>query len=367
MKNLLKYICLTLVFVLPLTTYAELSGEVIFIHPDNPNELWITDLTDTGNARLLYQQTHPIRDFSVQKNGNYIATLTEYDDPNKPCDIYLIDTDNIDQPERMMTHQRFHKILDVHLSQNPDLLFTNFLPAITDIQNKRDKFGHLISGIYVIWKIDIEDPTPLPPPPIPHGLEHIIPPREVLSPHVEFIKEIVVEHIELSPDRKYLAYGTPDGVYLIKFATGQILRVSMYRNVLGGNMLAFSPDGTKLAVVYVIIRNFFTIWYDFDIYDVPSLRLLKTIERVTAPKEFLDIKWSPDGKYIVYTTYGAPFWEQNRSYQHYAVPYNGGEQIKLLDDMFENGVPKFDWTHIEGTFPVEPNNRLTTLWGKLKQ
>ncbi len=360
MKHLLKCFCLLLVFVLPLSTYAQLSGEVIFLHPDNPNELWITDLADTDNARLLYQQTHPIRDFSVQKNGNYIATLTEYSDPTKPYDIYLIDTDNINDPERMMTHQRFNKILDLELSQNPDLIFINFLPAITD-KVKHDQFGRTTSGIYLIRKKNIEDPTVPPPPPIPHQLENIIPPREVLSPPVSLIKGIVAEHLELSPDSKYLAYGTLEGVYLISLETAQVLRVS-----IDGSLPTFSPDGTKLAVVYWN-AGLLGFWYDLDIYDVPSLRHLNTIVNFNNHIEFKDMKWSPDGKYIVYTTYRGAFWENNTTYYHFAIPYTGGEPIRILDDMFENGVPKFDWTRTEETFPVEPQDRLTTLWGKLKQ
>ena len=361
MKHLLKCLCLSLVFVLPLSSYAELIGEVIFLHPDNPKELWITDLTDTDNARLLYQQTHPIRDFSVQKNGNYIATLTEYSDPNKPHDIYLIDTDSINEPERMMTHQRFHKILDVHLSQKPDLIYTNFLPAITKQKNKFDKFGRRTSGIYLIRNKEIVDPTVPPQPHIPQQLENIIPPREVLSPRVSLVKGIVAQHLELSPDSKYLAYDTLEGVYLINLATWQILRVS-----IGGRMPTFSPDGTKLAVIHssVILWGFS---HELDIFSVPDLRLLKTIGSVTDHIDFLDMKWSPDGRHIVYTTYRGSFWEQTTSYHHYAVPYNGGEQIRILDDMFENGVQKFDWTSAETVYPIEPKNHLTTLWGRIKQ
>ncbi|RKU10761.1 hypothetical protein C6501_13405 [Candidatus Poribacteria bacterium] len=361
MKHLLKCICLSLVFVLPLTTYAELIGEVVFLHPDNPNELWITDLTDTDNARLLYQQTHPIRDFSVQKNGNYIATLTKYSDPNKPVDIYLIDTDNINDPERMMTHQRFHKILDVHLSQKPDLIYTNFLPAITEQKNKHDKLGRRTSGIYLICNKEIVAPTVPPQPHIPQALENIIPPRDVLSPRVSLIKGVVTEHLELSPDSKYLAYDTPEGVYLINLETRQVLRVS-----IDGRLPTFSPDGTKLAVVYWR-AGLLGFWYDLDVYDVPSLRHSNTIVNFNNHIEFKDMKWSPDGRYVVYTTYRGAFWENNTTYYHFAIPYTGGEPIRILDDMFENGVPKFDWTHVEEVFPVEPKNRLTTLWGKLKQ
>ena len=364
MKILLKYIYLWLVVVLPLTTYAELTGEVIFLHPDNPNELWITDLTDTDNARLLYQQTHPIRDFSVQKNGNYIATITEYGNPNKPYDIYLIDTDNINQVERMMTHQRFNKILDVHLSQNPELFFTNFLPLRTD-KNKADRFGPITSGIYLIPNKEIVDPILPPPQPIPPNLEDILPPRGALSPRVSLIKRVEAQHVSLSPDSKYLAYDTLGGTHLMKLDTGQVLRVS-----IGGSMPIFSPDGTKLAVMYRKV-TVFGFLYDLDIYSVPSLALLKTIKNINIQLNFLadiiDTKWSPDGEYIVYTTYRGAFFEQNISYYHYAIPYNGGEQIRILDDMFKNGVPKFDWTSTEDVYSVESKDRLTTLWGKMKQ
>ncbi len=358
MKNLLEYLCICLI-LLPLGTGAEIIGEVVFRHPDNSNELWITDLADADTARLLYQQTHPIRDFSVQKNGRYIATITEYSEA-APYDIYLIDTDNIDQAERMMTHRRFNKILDVDLSQSPHLLFTNFLPIRGD-KSKVDIFGPAMSGIYLISKKEIVDPTLSTPPPVPPNLRDILPPRGVLSPRVSVIKGVEAQHVALSPDNKYLAYDTPGGVYLLKFAIGQVLRVS-----IGGSMPIFSPDGTKLAVVYRR-GTIFGFVYDLDIYSVPSLHLLKTVKNFNSHFDFLDVKWSPDGKYIVYTTYSRSLPGQDRSYHHYAIPYDGGEQFKILEGIFENGVPMFDWVTSEVPYTVEPQNRLTTLWGRLKQ
>lgn len=199
-----------------------------------------------------------------------------------------------------------------------------------------------------------------PPPRVPPQLENIIPPREVLSPRVSLIKGVVTEHVELSPNGKYLAYDTPGGVYLIMLETGQGLRVS-----IGGSLPTFSPDGTKLAVVYWKV-GLLGFWYDLDIYDVPSLRHLNTIANFNNHIEFKDMKWSPDGKYIVYTTYRGAFWENNTTYYHFAISYTGGEPIRILN-IFENGVSKFDWTHVEETYHVEPKNRLTMLWGKLKQ
>ena len=71
------------------------------------------------------------------------------------------------------------------------------------------------------------------------------------------------------------------------------------------------------------------------------------------------LTWSPDGQYIVYTLSG-----RNLTYFNFAVPIAGGPHERILE-MYAGGVPLFEWTHT--AYAVEPVNRLTTLWGKLKQ
>ena len=39
MKNLLKYLCIGLLFLLPLTASAELTSEAIFLNMDNEQEI----------------------------------------------------------------------------------------------------------------------------------------------------------------------------------------------------------------------------------------------------------------------------------------------------------------------------------------
>lgn len=90
-------------------------------------------------------------------------------------------------------------------------------------------------------------------------------------------------------------------------------------------------------------------------------------KRIIGHQQFLDLKFSPDGKYLVYTTYGGGFFNPNTSFNSYAISLDGKEQFKILDGIFDNGVPMFDWATSEGPYAVEPKNRLTTLWGKLKQ
>ena len=56
MKYIIKYLCLGIIFLLPIAVSAKFSGEVIFLYPKDPyNELWITHIEDGKNTRLLYK------------------------------------------------------------------------------------------------------------------------------------------------------------------------------------------------------------------------------------------------------------------------------------------------------------------------
>ena len=81
MQHLLKYICLCLVCILPLTTQANPAGTVIFEHPENGrSELWITDLANTSNARLVFKHTRTIWKSAVQKDGFLIVIVADNND-----------------------------------------------------------------------------------------------------------------------------------------------------------------------------------------------------------------------------------------------------------------------------------------------
>ena len=87
---------------------------------------------------------------------------------------------------------------------------------------------------------------------------------------------------------------------------------------------------------------------------------MKSIETQEAEPGYLGLKWSPDGQYVVYTI------EVDGVYRNFAAPINGGPHEEFLDKHGE-GVWLFDWTHTDVPYDVEPMNKLTTLWGKLKQ
>lgn len=356
MKYLFKYLYFCIVFLLPLTTHAEITGEVIFRHPDNPNELWITDVENTNNARLLNKQEYPIQKLSVQKNGTFIVTIAKNDEPTFPFDVYLSDRSEMPAEENTLTHRQFTEILDVKVSIYGDIFFTN-----NQIRTDINRGPPPSSGIYLIPNHDIEEfinpeyriinfPGPIP---------DIV----VMEQTYLLLKEVETTRVTLSPNRYQIAYDTEEGVFLFNLNTGEVVQISR-----GGSFPAFSPDGKKIAYVY----RYFGFAHEIEILSTDTLRYLGNIRGLRNHVKFLDFKWSNDGKYFVYTIYGGgadPFKQipPDTSYHNHAVSLDGKEQFKILDGIFDNGVPMFDWVTSEVPYNVEPKNQLTTLWGKLKQ
>ena len=112
MKSFTKYLCLCLTFLLPLAAHAKFAGEVIFLYPGNDyNELWITYIENTKNARLLYKHDEDkaidhetIYDHAIQKDGPLIAISAG----PLISDIYLIDRNRLRAGARNLTKKKFN-------------------------------------------------------------------------------------------------------------------------------------------------------------------------------------------------------------------------------------------------------------------
>lgn len=75
MKYFILYLCL-IVFI-PLTTYARLTSEIIFV-PHNTDRLLITRINNAENVRLFFEDDtvlNIIWDLSVQRNGSLIVVI----------------------------------------------------------------------------------------------------------------------------------------------------------------------------------------------------------------------------------------------------------------------------------------------------
>ncbi len=224
--------------------------------------------------------------------------------------------------ERNLTNKQFtHIVDDLATSSNGNILFTNSFRE---------------QGIYLIPKREMDKP----------------------NPNISMLKKIEAGSVAWAPNGDQIAYDvTFGGVFLFNVATKKVLRISKE-----GRHPVFSPNGEKLAFINEAFRQ----TSEIEIISLETMRTLKIIEDFIPYERLSDLKWSPDGRYIIYTAFALCLFKKCATYHNIAVPLDAGPPIRILDDIQEGGVPYFDFTSTM-SYAVEPTNRLTTLWGKLKQ
>lgn len=307
-----KYLIFLMIFLLPMTTNAELTGEIIIRHPSrNFGELWVTTIENPRRARWIAQQKDEIEGLSVQKNGDLIATLMS-DQPFK-TDVFVIKKG--ERKGRNLTNSAYEIINDLSVSVKGDIVFTNIFDAPQEI-----------IGIYLISNNEIKKAQPI----------------------IKMLKNVDAFSVDFSPDGKLVAYDNRDGIFTIDIRTGRIKKI-----METGYRPHFAPNTRKLA--YFDAVGWIATHINIISLNNPNH---KTRIEVVDHKRFINIQWSPDGKYITYTV------EDDEGHYHiYAAPIDGGKHEEVLD-IFAGWYVIFDWT--EATLSVEPSNKITTTWGHLK-
>lgn len=328
MQYVLKYLCLSLAFLLPLTTHADFTGEVFFTKLVTKqeerkifSEIWTTDIENAKSAHLLYRDEYEIHDYAIQKNGPLLVISAG----PLTSDIFLLNRFQLGAGVSNLTKAKFGATAGVDISPNGDVLFSNSIVLFHEIPP--------IEGLYLI-------------------------PNEELrkaNPNVTLLKQGSIGYIQWSPDGHRFIYRTDKGLFLYNRFTREDSLITKDRLYP-----AFSPDGKKLAFIYQPILE-------------PGVKIdvisLETLHPQIFPKDHEDhlrlsgLKW-PKEKYFVYSVYD----KQIKKTQHFVIRIDGGPPVQILkdvEDMFENGIRSFVLGNT--TFAVEPMNRLTTLWGKLKQ
>jgi len=322
MKYVLISFCLCLGIILPGTTPATLTGEVIFTHPEHFDELWITHVEDTSNARRIFRDTvEVIEKFSVQKGGPLLVFISFR---GIFPDVHLLDRTQTRRKARNLTKGLFDGVSDVAISKNGDVVFTTGFLEPPEAQ-----------GIY------------------------LIPNRELKRnlPAATLLKRVSAFRVEWAPNGEEIAYSTNYAVFLLNLLTRESLQISRE-----GTAPAFSPDGKKIAFAHAFRHE--PRDNHLSIVSLATLQPLARIKVKALPDNaagWFGLSWSPDGQYLIYTT----FTENFHSFHNTAVPIAGGPQERIFEGLSPDSVPEFDWTHT--AYAVKPTNRLTTLWGKLKQ
>ena len=328
MKYTLGGLCLFLFLgFLSLPTDAQLTGEVVYRHPEWTNELWITSIEDTRNARPLFKHTQDIFEVATQQNGDLIVIVSEPNDPRFFFDAYVINTTQLQKKAHNLTQKRFDEVFKVDISENGHVLLTNRL-----IGGAAPLFE---VGVYLFHHTELKRPKPMP----------------------TLLKKLVSSANQVCwlPNGKEVVYDTDIGIFLLDISTREVLRICRC-----GAFPAVSPDGKMLAFIHTGLLGAVEI----EILSLETFRTLKIIEDLVPHSGITDLKFSPDGKHLVYTAYGGGFFNPHgEDYQHIAVPLDGSPAFKIVA-LHEEGISMFDWWNV--TYTVEPTKKQAILWGELK-
>lgn len=330
MKYFLRY--LSLIILIANTTHAKLMSEVYFI-PSNSDELWIRHINNTENARVFLPEKESVLkdiwDLSVQRDGSLIVVIAD-ETGNFPFsqEAYLIDTTESPKIVRKLTHHRVDDVFDIDISPHGDIVFTN---SLVDDGDAPPKYG-----IYLISHHELKK----------------------ASPKITLLKEINADNVTWASDNEHIAYTSVDGVFVFNIKSEKTLHVSKV-----GSTPVFSPDGKKLAFSLKGWGFDNRVASELRVVSFPTLRPLRTIKGLIKHTEFISLKWSPNGKYIVYQATGIET-GISQGIQHIAVHINGGPHENILNEPSLPSVYDFDWA--PSSYNVAPKSRLTTLWGILK-
>lgn len=308
------------------------TGEIIFVHPINSSEIWISNV-EGSTARKLFRQTFgDIDKIEVQENGEYVlvvadkaivvgegvrAFLGSYD-------IYLLDRKNPIRKAKNLTLGRFPRLIDADISTNGDVIFVE-RPGLMLIRNE-----------------ELAKPEPEP----------------------ELLLDIgawEMYDIEWSPDGKRIAFSTVEALFLFDVSTKDIFRITGRAD----SPPVFSPNGKQIAFSTVVARNG-QLWT--SAIAVASVQPDADVEIVHVKQDYLYgvDSWSPDGQFIAYGSYThleIKNINQFRTLGNFVIPATGGEPEPILITM-KDTVLSLDWD--DKAYAVEPADALVTTWSALK-
>lgn len=325
--------CVGLFFVLmPLS--AAPTGEIIFVHPINRSEIWISNAEGTTARKLFRQAFSDIDKIEVQEDGNYVLVVAGkaiFEGNNiqvfSGFELFLLDRQHPGRKAKNLTLGRITDFVDADISKNGDVAFIR-RPGIRLIRNE-----------------ELAKP----------------------EPKIELLLDAMMEwdsnlfDIEWSPDGMHIAFTTHNGLYLLDVATKDVFRITE-KEV---NNPVFSPNGKQIAYSTVVARND-KLWT--TAIAVISVQPDAKPEIVHTKKDYVYgvDSWSPDGKFIAYSSYTHKELvniEIFRTLGNFVIPVTGGEPEPILITI-KDTVFSLDWD--DKTYPVEPADSLVTTWGKLK-
>ncbi|RKU06619.1 hypothetical protein C6501_18540 [Candidatus Poribacteria bacterium] len=287
----------------------------------------MTRIEDTSNVREIYRHRHKIQGITAHQKSPFVLFLANPQDRGLVQDIFLADMKRRNLSLRNLTKERFGFIMHFAISKNGDIVFT------TNLKRAEKVFGIKV-GIYFISQSEL---------------------RRQDTPHATLLVEDGETPVWF-PDGERIIYTKNNELFILTVPTGNKTLLPIHPV----ESAALSPDGAYIASPTIFGGKLVQI----EIHSLETYEKLATT-RPPIPIPFRDLKWSPDGKYLVYT--GA----LDGNYHHVAIPFDKdnatlGVPVDILTEVQGKTVQKFVWASLV-RFPVEPTEHLTTLWGKLKK
>ncbi len=332
MKNLITLFCLFVICLLPVTTRADVSGEIVLVHPVKQRELWITHLNVGGTTHQIYEhEPEPnfrILDVVTQKGGKYIAFLARSGDEAAGIHlhniyiIYIFNKYRRGEKALNITQNRFGEIDErgFDISKNGDIVFASERPP-----------AGVMKGIYLIPRTEFQE----------------------TAPRATMLVKNAYDPVWF-PDGERIAFVEDHHIYILTVATGEKIPLNVK-----GYLPTVSPNGQYIALTKKI---FALVVSQIDIHSLSTQKLLST-RNPTHNSFLMDFKWAPDDDHLVFTTLTGR--------KHHVMSFNQqiqhlGKQKDFLDQgIFGHHIVIYDWTH-SGAYSIDSNVHITTLWGKLK-
>lgn len=323
---LLISICFTIII-----THAEPAEDIIYIHPDNDNELWRTSSWDGRDAHRIFTHSRGIEHIAVQKNGPYLLMIAHARVNGRfGRDVFLVNRTHPRAKARNLTQQRYGSIENIDISHNGDVVFSNS----PEVENP-------VHGIYLIPREELGNDLP--------ETELLRSGGDILNVrlHWDF------SNVRWSPDNEHIVYNAGGKIYLYN-----VIKGGGSKGVTDGHFPVFSPSGDRLAFAHRF-RGLNAAISVISIKPLNQTRRLATVALVdhVSGSDFI---WAPDGQAIIYTVKGF-----DRLFHSYRAPLDGGPHEEIFEHLAESPYD-FDWTGVPGPHAVEPARKLTTLWGSLK-
>ena len=306
------------------------SAQDIIYQPNHWHQkgIWISDINGRNPRRLFNPPIIATR-ISIKEGDRYILCVGSGIKNESGVDVYLFDRKNLNGGRKDLTYGRYSTVSDAAISPKGDVVFANKI------------FNDIPDGIYVIPKHEVH----------------------AILPNAEKLYDGPAEHVDWVPNGFEIVFSNDEGIFLLNVRTKQVSKLLDY-----GYYPVFSPDGSKLAFFILTqgqnnkkgYREIAVISRD----DPKDVNILKETKSELFGKY---LTWTPDGKSVAYVLAEFKqlvlFWARFE-FTSYVTSIEKDNPQEILTGI-EGGAMALEFT--QKSYPVEPESKLATTWGQLKQ